>query len=254
VAGNTQHQRQVFRSLQRGVTLIEILVVLVLVALLASAAALGVGSIGASRLRGAAATVVAYSRVATTRTNATGRPVRIVFDLEKGRIWIEESTTSRALRANPDAPDKKKTPSPDDDYQGPDADRARTAKAEGDAEAERFIEGKGKERPSFVPIKGLEIAGESAGESRDLGGSIEYHQVQTEHDAEPHTEGRAYLYFWPGGETEWASVQLRRSGDKSPGLTVLVSPLTGRARIEHGYVELPKRNRDGDISEVEGAS
>lgn len=255
MAENIRHQGQHFRSRQRGVTLVETMVVLVLVALLASAVILGSGSVGASRLRGAAATVIAYSRLAITRTNATGRPVRMVFELDKGRIWLEESTTSRALRANPTKADETRGETDSEvDYQGPDAERARAAKAEGDAEAERFIEGKGRRRPSFEPIQGLEIAGESVGESRDLGGSIEYHQVHIEHDVEPRTQGRAYLYFWPGGETEWASVQLRRAGDKSSGLTVLVSPLTGRARIARGYVELPKRNRDGDISELEGES
>jgi general secretion pathway protein H len=254
VAGNNRHQSQTSCSSQRGVTLVEILVVLVLVALIGAAAVMGAGSIGSSRLRAAAATVVAYSRVAVTRTNATGRPVRIVFDLEKGQIWLEESATSRGLRASANPSKQAGTASSDDEYQGPDAERARAAKAAGDVEAERFIEGKGKQRSNFQPIRGLEIAGASVGEQRDLGKSIEYHQVQTEHDVEPHTEGRAYLYFWPGGETEWASVQLRRSGEKSAGLTVLVSPLTGRARIERGYVDLPKRNRDGDISEVEGES
>lgn len=229
------------------------MVVLVLLALLASATAFGAGGLGASRLRGAAATVVAYSRVATTRTNATGRPVRIVFDLDKGRIWLEESATSRAMREDPKAAELRASQSgASDDSDAPDSERARAAKANGEASAELFIEGRGKQVPSFEPLKGVEIAGESVGESRDLGTSIEYHQVQTEHDEEARTDGHAYLYFWPGGETEWASVQLRRSGDKSNGLTVLVSPLTGRARIERGYVDLPKRNREGDISEIEG--
>jgi general secretion pathway protein H len=202
-------------------------------------------------LRGAAATIVAFSRVAVTRTNATGRPVRMVFDLEKGRVWLEEATSSRALRANPTVKDGAGA-SEADDFEGPDAERARAAKLAGDAQAEQFLEGKGKQRASFQPVSGLDIAGESVGQEHDLGHSIEYRQVQTEHDTDPRTDGRAYLYFWPGGETEWASIQLRRSGEKAAGLTVLISPLTGRARIEQGYVELPRQNRHGEISEVEG--
>jgi general secretion pathway protein H len=252
VAETIQYHGVKVRSSERGLTLIEVLVVLVLISLLGGAAVMGAGGVGASRLRGAATTVIAYSRVAVTRTNATGRPVRMVFDLEKGRLWLEESATSRALRDNPEATDVNGVKRSSDEYSGPDANRARSAQAAGDAEAERFIEGKGTQRPSFESLKGLELAGESVGEPHDLGTSIEYHQVQTEHDADPHTDGRAYLYFWPGGETEWASVQLRRSGEKTTGLTVLVSPLTGRARIERGYVALPRRNHEGEISEVEG--
>ena len=114
--------------------------VLVLIGLLGAAAVMGAGGVGASRLRGAATTVVAYSRVAVTRTNATGRPVRMVFDLEHGRIWLEESVTSRALRDNPNATNANGEKRSDSDYSGPDSHRARSAQAEGEAEAERFIE------------------------------------------------------------------------------------------------------------------
>src|SRR5512138_1091431 len=64
VASNNRHPNRPRRLTQRGVTLVEIMVVLVLVGLLGSAVVLGTGSIGSSRLRGAAATVVAYSRLA----------------------------------------------------------------------------------------------------------------------------------------------------------------------------------------------
>src|SRR5512142_2471529 len=96
-----QHRGRWERAPERGVTLVETLVVLIIVALLASVTVVGSGSVGSSRLRGAATTVIAYSRVAITRTNATGRPVRMVFDLDKGRLWLEESASSRGLRKDP---------------------------------------------------------------------------------------------------------------------------------------------------------
>ena len=42
-----------------------------------------------------------------------------------------------------------------------------------------------------------------------LEGGIKFRGVQTQHDDLPRTEGRAYLYFWPGGQTERASIQLK---------------------------------------------
>jgi general secretion pathway protein H len=70
--------------------------------------------------------------------------------------------------------------------------------------------------------------------------------VHTEHDREPVTEGKAYLYFWPGGGTERAVVQVGRAGDEE-GLSVVVSALTGRARIQRGNLELEPARADGEF-------
>ena len=76
--------------------------------------------------------------------------------------------------------------------------------------------------------------------------------MRTEHDEEPLREGRAYIYFWPGGTTERAIVQLKKAGDKEAALTVTLSPLTGRAKIEKGGAEFPEpRGVDQEYSERE---
>lgn len=233
------------RSIERGVTLVEILVVLVLMALLVSGAVVGTGGVASSRLRGSTSTVVALTRVAITRTNATGRPVRLVCDLDKNQMWLEEAQSSRALRVDLSTDEGKERAK-----KRVEAERLKSVKEQADADAERMAEGSTISKASFIPVKGLEIAGEKVGEAIELGGSIEFRQIHVEHDGEPRTKGKAYLYFWPGGETEWASIQIRRSGEKE-GLTVLVSPLTGRARIERGNIELPKASHNGDIDEME---
>ena len=71
-----------------------------------------------------------------------------------------------------------------------------------------------------------------------------------EHDDEPRTSGKAYLYFFPGGSTERAAVQLKRKGDDT-GLTVTVSGLTGRAKVERGHVDLPPPRTDVDERETD---
>jgi general secretion pathway protein H len=227
-------------------TLVEILVVLVLIAIMMGGVVVGTGGVEASRLRGAAATVVALTRVAITRTNATGRPVRLVCDLDKNQMWLEEAQSSKALRVDLSTEEAREKASKRSEEA-----RLKSVKADADADAERMAEGKTNARANFVPVKRLEIAGEKVGKPIELGGSVEFRQLQIEHDGEPRTKGKAYLYFWPGGETEWASIQIRRSGDKD-GLTVMVSPLTGRARIERGSVALPKASSKGEIDELEG--
>jgi general secretion pathway protein H len=64
--------------------------------------------------------------------------------------------------------------------------------------------------------------------------------VQTAHDDTPKTEGFAYLHFWPGGQTERATIQIKaEKGDDSSGLTLIVSPLTGKVSVSAGTVESP---------------
>jgi general secretion pathway protein H len=116
------------------------------------------------------------------------------------------------------------------------------------AEAERILDGARVDRPRFTPIKQIPF-NESNPKGRELGKGVAFRQVQTEHDSQPRTEGQAYLYFWPGGQTERASVQLRRSDGLGEGLTIMVSPLTGRAKIERGRVALPEQPMDGEYSE-----
>jgi general secretion pathway protein H len=87
---------------------------------------------------------------------------------------------------------------------------------------------------------------------RALGDGVEIVQVRTEHDDDYVREGRAYIYFWPTGTTERAVVQLKKAGDKEASLTVVLSPLTGRAKIEKGAVDFPEpRGFNQEISERE---
>jgi len=215
----------------------EVLVVLVLIALLTGTITLGTGGITSGRLRGAATFVVALSKVAITRANATGKPVRIVFDIEQNRISLEEASGSRLLRVKEG---EKST--------GAGAEAATDAEKKAEAEAEGFLQGARAARPNFVPTKKVELGGDNVGAGRALESGIAFRQVQTEHDTVPRTEGRAYLYFWPGGATEWASVQIQPKGKKDV-LTILISPLTGRSQIRQGPIDLPERNSYGEISE-----
>jgi general secretion pathway protein H len=188
-----------------------------------------------TRQRSSATLIIAGVRLGMTRANATGRPVRMVFDLDGERVQLEE-TTSKMLRVK------------EEDSTGAGAEPATEAEKKARAEAERIVEGVTKSRPVFTPVKQFGFDGDDPGAGRELQSGIEFSQIQTEHDELPRKEGRAYLYFWPGGGTERASIQIKKKGsdDADDGLTVMVSRLTGRAKIERGAVELPKPRSDGD--------
>lgn len=209
-----------------------------LIALMSGAVLFGSGMLGSSRQRAAATLVLSGVRLGMARANSTGRPVRMVFDLDKDRLLLEEASGSKMLR------EKEK------DNTGGGAEATTEAEQNARAEADRILEGPRAPRAEFKPVKQFGFDGDEASEGRSFQPGVQFRSVQTEHDEEPRTEGRAYLYFWPGGGTERASIQVGRGDDV---LTVLVSPLTGRAKIEKGAVKLEAPKNDSDFGELEGS-
>jgi general secretion pathway protein H len=69
-----------------------------------------------------------------------------------------------------------------------------------------------------------------------LGGSVRFRKVWVSHQQAGLTAGTAYLYFWPSGQTEAASIELAQGDDVT---TLLVSPLTGRVRLVNGPAAAP---------------
>lgn len=224
---------------QRGLTLIEVVIAIALVAVLTGSMLFGRNMLVGSRMKAAATLIVSSVRFGLTRANTTGKPARLVIDFEKKQVSIEESSTSLMLREKSKDPSAGATP-------------ASSAEAKVRAESERIVEGPRAARPAFSKLTGVSGAIEELSAGRPLGEGVELVRVKTEHDEQEITEGRAYIYFWPGGTTERAIVQLKKAGDKEAALTVVLSPLTGRAKIEKGAVDFPEpRGFDEEYSERE---
>jgi general secretion pathway protein H len=204
-----------------------------LIALLASSVLLGPGAVRSSRLRAAATLIVSGVRQGLVRANTSGRPARLVLDLDGRRVWLEESDLRSFAREKGGV--------------AAGAEAADEVEAGARAESEAILEGPRAPRARFRPLSGLPEQ-DSAEQGREIGQGVEFVKAQTERDEDPITRGRAYVYFWPGGLTERAAIQLAVS-DGGPALTVLVSALTGRAVIERGRVELPPARSDGEDGE-----
>lgn len=223
---------------QRGFSLVEVLVVVALMAIMSAMVVGGSGMLSGTRMRSAGALIMSSVRMGVTRANTIGRPVRLVLDLDNDTVMLEE-TRGRMLRVT-----------------GHSAGATAGAQAATEVEqqaseyAREIVQGPRAPEPAFTPSPAFASGSEDASTGRELGRDIRFVQVQTEHDVEPLTEGRAYLYFWPGGGTERASIQITRPGDHT-GLTVLVSALTGRSKLARGRVELEEARRDGDLQERE---
>lgn len=208
-----------------GFTLVEVLVVVALMAILSSAIIFGTGMLSSSRLRGATSLIASAVRLGIARANTTGHAGRLVLDLDNDRVLLEEATGSVMLR-------EKKAPAGG-------AEAATEAEQKAKQESDRILDGPHAPRATFHPVPSFA----DSPQGRELGKGVDLSQVQTEHDEQPLITGRAYVYFWPGGLTERAYIQLKRTGTVE-GLTVIVSPLTGRSKIEKGLIDMPEPRTD----------
>lgn len=203
----------------------------VLIALLSGGALLGPGLLRSSRVRAAATLIVSGVRLAQSRTSSSGHPVRLVIDLDERRVLLEQAQTSTFSREKGGIAGG--------------AEAADELEKKAKAETDRILEGPRSPRATFTALKELSDPAEPS-KGRELGAGVQVASVETEHDEEPVTEGKAYVYFWPGGITEAAVIRLKRSDNNEDGLSVLISPLTGRASIQRGKATFPPPREDPD--------
>ncbi|MGK4009256.1 prepilin-type N-terminal cleavage/methylation domain-containing protein [Sorangium sp. So ce1036] len=226
------------RRRTRGLTLVEVLITVTVIAVISGSVILGMGAVTSARLKRSAALVAGAVRVAYAHANAQSKPVRLVFDFEERMIALEESTSALAIERN---------------------DRTGGAAAATDAEraaveeAESILKGPRAPRPAFQPAKAYGFNPEEGRAGKELSSGVRFLQVETAHQDDPVAEGRAYLYFWPGGQTERAAIQLSlgAGGTDDSVMTVLVSPLTGKTELRRGKVSMPRPRDDAEASERE---
>jgi general secretion pathway protein H len=208
------------------VTLLEILVVMMLVSLVMGAVVLGSGQVASERLKHTATMISGAVRVAFVRATSTSKSQRIVFDMDEQKIWLEESDLPMLVQSK---------------------DTSATGGAEGSTPGERealelndrIIKGAHPPRPAFHPVQSIGFSdGTGAKGPRSIDRGITFREIQSVHDDVPRVSGRAYLYFWSGGQTEPSNIQLRigHSVEDGDTLTLVVAPLTGKVTVKFGPV------------------
>jgi len=215
--------------------LIEIIVVVALFALFTGTVAFGMGAATNARVRSAATLVASGVRVAFSRSASTSKSMRMVFNLDDHTVMLEEADLPMLVRR--------------DDVIGTEGAAAATPQEKAaEEEAERVIKGPSAPRPLFRPVTAFGFDAETGGNGRELGRGVVFRQIEIDHAEDPYLEGRAYLYFWPGGQTERAAIQVGRKDDTDDdsGFTVLVSPLTGRVRIVSDAISMERPRDDSE--------
>lgn len=224
-----------------AMTLIEVLIVMALIALILSAVVIGSGQLGSSRARHSATMITGAIRVAYTRATATSRTVRLVMDFDEKAIWLEEGDQPHLVQEK--------------DVSGSGGAAAGTeAEKAAQEESGRILKGPTAPKTSFREIDAMGVAASEPGKGhKPLDSGVLFREVQTAHDDTARKTGRAYLYFWPGGQTERASIQLKTSAaeDAPAQMSLIVAPLTGRVAIKDGAVDMAKPVDDKESSDRE---
>jgi general secretion pathway protein H len=230
------------RASGAGLTLVEMLVVLAIVALLLTGVLLGSGQLAGARLKKSATSLAGAIRVAFARASSTSKSVRLVFDFSERAFWMEESEQPMLV-------------TPKDVSASGGAEAVTALEQQARAESERLVKGPTAPRARFrrVSMGLLAVDSDSKGDARVLPSGIGFRSIQTTHDADARSSDRAYLYFWPGGQTERAAIQLHigTSTADVDTLTLVVAPLTGSVTVKAGAAALVIPRDDGEASDRE---
>lgn len=242
--------RQRYRR-QQGMTLIEITIVMVILVVAASGVSLGVGAITRSQLRSSCSKLIAATRYAYNRAVVNGVTTRISFTLPADSFSIEEAH-GRIVLARAD--DERRV----GDGEGPVGSAGVDPWKAAEARIQETYKPNLGASP-FAPIgSGSQMAdGSEAKPSRfsnvPLGRGVKIVRLIAPHEVDPVDEGENAIYFFPGGQTEHAVIQLSDGGETV--YSIEVHPLTGRVTLHTKEYEprslLDNEDGDDDASEVD---
>lgn len=223
---------------RHGMTLIEIMMVIVIIAIGASAASLGLNSLTKANLQSACVRLAALSRYAYHRALTQGTTVRVTFDLEKETFAVSEAH-GRVTLVRSDAPLRTE------------ADRARRNEDDEDKKVEESgaavdpweAARQRLDRPDTLtlpPSPFSQLTNPSGKPitrfaEQPIGDDIGIAKVIVAHEATAREEGKTDLFFFPSGLTQHAVVQLV---DRNNIIySVEIHPLTGRGKIHNAPYE-----------------
>jgi type II secretory pathway pseudopilin PulG len=206
-------------------TLIEIIIVVVIMALASAGMTLSLGALSRANLRSGAGKLGGAMRYAYNRAVSHSMTLRVVFRIPGNTFAIEEAHAGVLLSTRKDKEDKKTL-----NAKGVSVDTVDPWAA-----AESRIKTPDKPTvgaPPFGPITNIEGDPMKRYANVSLGKGVEFKRLIVPHEPEPKTKGEGAVHFFPGGRSEHAYIEL---GDGRDGVyTVEVNSLTGRVKIYEG--------------------
>ena len=219
-------------------TLIEIMIVIILLAIVASGITYSFNALNRTYLRSACMHITAASRYAYNRAIARNTTVRLVFNLEDGTMGFEESEIPVTLARIGDERREFTHDQAEEEDDGPDVDSAGV-----DPWAAAHARLADTIHPTFGASPFQSLRGATYAQ-RPLGGGIRITRLYTPHEEEFRDSGTGHIYFFPHGQTENAVVWVSDSNEHT--YSVELHPLTGRTRVRSFAYEPEELILEGD--------
>lgn len=215
-----------------GFTLIEVILVVSIIAVIVTGATFGLGALTRTRLRSSSYKVMSAARFAYNRAITQGTTVRLVFDFEKDTMAVQETYSPVTLATDEQL----------ESDEGTAVDPWDLARARIEKPLDPPVP-----RSPFQPITSSTGKELERYKAKPVGDGISVHALITPHELDKRTSGEGAVYFFPGGVTEQAVIQLTDSSETV--YSVEIHPLTGQAKI-HNFAYEPVDELD-DRGEVE---
>ena len=199
-----------------GMTLVEVMIVVVILAMTATGIQYSFGALTRMRLRSACVRVIAASRYAYNRAVSRGTVVRVLFDADKQRLSIQEAEGPIAVQRREEAKEDSGEAAVDP------WERARQ-------NLQKQLTPNLKAPSPFSNVSNQKGEVLEHTQERKLGDGIRIAKMLLPHEPGARTSGQGAIYFFPGGRAEHAVIQLQdRSGTV---FSVEILPATGRGRV-----------------------
>jgi general secretion pathway protein H len=244
MAGGHSGTQAESRARSAGFTLIEILAVMAILALMIGFGVRGLRAATKSELRTSSAHLSGAVRYLFDRASTTGKIHRLVVDLGEGRYWAEVSDDHFYIPHEAESEEdtrkrEAKEAKEDEDEQRKQEERANAESNGSSVPSSSSFDMSKLEMGDFRPKRARFAAfKELALKPVALGKNVKVRSFYTPRVTEPVRAGRAYLYFFPLGQTEPAIITLSDQNEESI-YSLVVHPITGRVRIYSEEVKPP---------------
>ena len=223
-----------------GFTLLEILIVLVIIGLISGMSIRGLRALAKSDLRASTSHMSGAIRYLFDRASTTGKYHRLVIDVDEGRYWAEVSDDKFYIPREPETEaSMKKLAELQAQLDDKDRKRAEMSEAAGGFDMTKI------EPQDFRPKRVRFGAFKETTLKPVKMKNAKVMDVYTPRLADPVVHGRAYVYFFPLGQTEPAIVHLSDPTGETI-YSLVVHPITGRVRVYNEYVKPPSDEQVDD--------
>ena len=197
---------------ETGLTLIELMVAMAIIATIFVVSASGLRQLTSADLKNSARQMASMLRYLSNKAVTEHIYLRVVYDLDAGSYWVEESHDKFLIVKEELAPklDQKKEKEKD------------TEESEGKDEGEN---------ENFAPSESRLL------KKKTLPNEVRFKDVYADYLEGKRESGQVHTYFFPDGYATGTIIHLHNKDDEEDLFSIELQSLSGKVRISREYVE-----------------